>query len=221
MSRPRASIVSADLPRAGGVVGDRAVAHHIAFHYISCHLGLMTESPRRRTVALPSPVPAGVARPALRLVERDPADRVGADEARAVAILVVEHATGARLDPNEPWDRSDLEAIGCSPELAADLAAVLRPTAGDGAPPIGFDPHRLAPPVTIPSVAIEGLGPIGEPTAVDHYAAPPGWRRWVATGLGRMRVGLANRAHPTTHGPGRGNDRPSPHRRRGGADPDR
>ena len=49
-----------------------------------------------------------------------------ADDMVAIAILVVECATGVAIDPTATWDIETLERIGCSPELSADIALILQ-----------------------------------------------------------------------------------------------
>lgn len=57
------------------------------------------------------------------------------DDIVGVALVVAECATGVVIDPTVEWSASDLAQLGCSSELADDLAAVL-------AEPV--DPRRVA-----------------------------------------------------------------------------
>ena len=104
-----------------------------------------------------------------------------ADDVVALVVMVAECATGFVLDPSIAWTDHDLRRLGCSAELAADLAAVLRdapaadrvaallhrrdvrlPSPPGPAPARGTDP---TPTITLPPVAIPGLPPAGEPAA--------------------------------------------------------
>ena len=99
-----------------------------------------------------------------------------ADDVSAIAVMVVECATGAVIDPGTGWDVAALEQIGCPADLAADVVAILRtsPPAervaailerrDDRIP----SPPRLrrhadpTPTIDIASVAIVGLNPVGD-----------------------------------------------------------
>jgi serine/threonine protein kinase len=108
-----------------------------------------------------------------------------ADDVLALAIMVVECATGAILDLSTSWSDHDLERVGCSQELADDVGAILRtaPAAGEAARLLRRRDTRLprpprwrgsidpTPTVDIPCTAIAGLAPFGD-AAND---APPGW----------------------------------------------
>lgn len=119
-----------------------------------------------------------------------------ADDVIALVVMVVECATGAVLDPSIAWTGHDLRRLGCSAELAADLAEVLRdppaadrmgallhrrdvrlPTPPGAATARGSDP---TPTITLPTVAIAGLTPAGE-SAPSTSSAPSGARRGAAT----------------------------------------
>lgn len=115
----------------------------------------------------------------LRLVGSDADAGVGErDDVLAVAALVVACVTTATVDPRADWSATALGALGCPPELAADLAvAFTRPTpatrlaavlhrrgirlpeAPDARPPDGDATDT----VDIASVALPGLTPRGGP----------------------------------------------------------
>jgi serine/threonine protein kinase len=99
-----------------------------------------------------------------------------ADDMVAIAILVVECATGVAIDPTATWDIETLERIGCSPELSADIALILQrpPDATQVGAILQRRDGRLPPPPAraravdptptrdIPSVAIAELSPFGD-----------------------------------------------------------
>ena len=116
------------------------------------------------------------------------------DDVVAVALLVIECATGQLIDPTVVWREPDLRDLGCPLELAADVAAILhdRPDAARVAGILQRRDDRLpAPPhcrrstdptptVDMTTTAIAGLSPVGEETAATADSAPArhGWRRW-------------------------------------------
>lgn len=120
------------------------------------------------------------------------------DDVLALAIMVVECATAVVLDPSASWSDHDLERIGCSVDLAADIAFILRalPAASRvGAllhrrdnrlprPPGGLPSADPTPTVDIVSVDIVGLDPIGEPTKPGAPTGPPGRRHSDEAGRG-------------------------------------
>lgn len=92
----------------------------------------------------------------------------------AVALLVAQCATGVVLDPSICWSRFSLARLGCSTELARDVAAVLGDpsdlrsaltlindaNSGSTAVTPSQDGNQLAPTVSIESTAIAGLPPL-------------------------------------------------------------
>ncbi|MEM7142986.1 MAG: hypothetical protein AAF548_18330 [Actinomycetota bacterium] len=128
-------------------------------------------------------------------------DRVG-----EIAATVIRCATGVHIDADATWDAPSLRSLGCSPDLAADLATVLtdRPPAIRGAGllqrrddrlprPPGRDRPTVAPAIDLPSPAIAGLSPIGDrATRPEGGRAPRGWRDWARAGRARTRRGRAS-----------------------------
>lgn len=113
------------------------------------------------------------------------------DDIVGVALLVAECATGVVIDPTVDWSAAALAQLGCSRELAADLAAVLAdpidlcraaallgrtdsrlPSAADTR--AGKDP---TPTIDFEPTVISGLDPL--PTtaeALNQPQTPSGWR---------------------------------------------
>lgn len=117
----------------------------------------------------------------------------------AIAVLVIECATTAVIDPAADWATDALVELGCPSELAADLATILAtaPDAGRVARILARRNHQVPHPATsvrgvdpTPTIdfaptAIAGLSPLGGAPAHDGSGlAPPGWRRWAIKGRG-------------------------------------
>ena len=126
----------------------------------------------------------------------------------AIAIMVVECATGAVVDPQVAWSSADLRLLGCPAELASDVATIfagesdaLR-VAGilqrrndrlpDAAATLrGVDP---TPTLDFETTAIDGLSPAGHVEAESAANGPErlGWRRWARQEPERTRTDRAN-----------------------------
>lgn len=99
-----------------------------------------------------------------------------ADDVAAIAVMVLECATGVIIDPAMVWDVAALEQIGCPADLAADIVAILRtsPSAERVAAILERRDDRIpspprrrrhvdpTPTIDIASVAIVGLSPVGD-----------------------------------------------------------
>lgn len=108
--------------------------------------------------------------------------------ARAAAAERVYGATGVRIDETVGWTASALAQLGCSADLAADVAGTL----DDPTPPTRVDvTGGVAPSIDVPSPAIAGLSPIGGAGSGPDPRGPArhGWRRWVRAVRGRRPDG--------------------------------
>lgn len=154
------------------------------FHAILC---LVTRHPSTRIPFALSPA-AHTRRPTLRLVAADaapPHTDPPARQARWFAAAVVERATGVRIDVDAAWTVESLRSLGCSDELAGELADVFRePPPASVAPAAGPD---LMATVAIASTAIAGLSPIGDGVPDDPPVGRRGWRRPGPRGPWRRR----------------------------------
>jgi hypothetical protein len=128
--------------------------------------------------------------------------------------MIIECETGARVDLTVEWTPSSLIALGCRPDLAADLAAILTragedETAGTQAGATGSATVALA------STAIAGLSPIGDgvEAAPDSRGARRGWPRWARVGRRRTPPDPASPAPATRLEPGDGTGPPASSRR--------
>jgi serine/threonine protein kinase len=106
----------------------------------------------------------------------EPATVTRADDISAIALMVIECATGVLIDPSVRWTPAALIALGCPSDLAGDVVAVLteRPTAIRVAEILRRHQHRLpslaehprvpdsTPTIDLVTTAIAGLDPIVE-----------------------------------------------------------
>lgn len=123
---------------------------------------------------------------------RDAASARAASDVIALAVLVTECATGMTIDGAATWDESSLIRLGCPAELAADLVAILTdPSSADRVAAVLSrrddrlpDPprHVAEEPATldIASVAIAGLEPVGDATAMFGPVARRDEWRWAS-----------------------------------------
>lgn len=100
----------------------------------------------------------------------------------AVALIVVQCATGVVLDPRVGWSRFALARLGCGTQLARDITTVLADpsdlhsalalikNANNGSTTItpNRDANQLAPTVSIESTVIAGLPPLPSTTEAFH-----------------------------------------------------
>lgn len=103
------------------------------------------------------------------------------DRARAAAAERVRDATGVRIDETVGWTESALVRLGCSADLAADVAGTLE----EPTPPTPIDIEDEVPPaIDVPSPAIAGLSPIGGAAPAANPRGPErrGLRRWTRAG---------------------------------------
>jgi serine/threonine protein kinase len=106
----------------------------------------------------------------------EPATVTRADDISAIALLVVECASGVLIDPTARWTSPSLVALGCPSGLAEDVVAVLteRPTATRVAEILHRRDNRLptvaehprapdsTPTIDLTTTVIAGLDPVGE-----------------------------------------------------------
>jgi serine/threonine protein kinase len=106
----------------------------------------------------------------------EPATVARADDISAIALLVVECATGVLIDPTARWTSPSLISLGCSSDLAGDVVAILteRPSATRVAeilhrrdnqlPAVAEHPRApdSTPTIDLATTVIAGLDPIGE-----------------------------------------------------------
>ena len=124
------------------------------------------------------------------------------DDFVGLALLVAECATGILIDPTVVWSPPALTQLGCSSELAHDLAAVL----ADPSDPrrvaslLGSPEDRLpraakirtgndpTPTIDFEPTAIAGLDPLPTTTKASHQPSTPiGWRRTIHQALNRLK----------------------------------
>ncbi len=115
-----------------------------------------------------------------------------------IAATVVRCAAGVRIDPHGEWDAATLQQLGCSTELAADIATILdeRPPAmrvagllqrrDDRLPRPPGARAEIGPAIDLPSPAIAGLSPVGDrgATSAESGREQRGWRDWARGALG-------------------------------------
>lgn len=132
---------------------------------------------------------------------RNPSTLERSDDTVGVALVVAECATGVVIDPTVEWSAPELAQLGCSRELAGDLAAVLadpvdlwraaallgRPdgrlpsaaetrTGNDPTPTIDFEPSFIAGLDPLPSTAEVLMQPMGPASWQDSLQqALRGW----------------------------------------------
>jgi serine/threonine protein kinase len=116
----------------------------------------------------------------------------------ALAIMVVECATGAMIDSAAVWTTPALVSVGCSTDLAADVELILNstPTAARVSAILQRRDDRLpttrgrrgsvdpTPTVDMQGVAVAGLSPIGAVETKGPLPSPTGWRHWASRALG-------------------------------------
>lgn len=130
------------------------------------------------------------------------------DDLVGVALLIAECATGILIDPTAEWSALALTQLGCSSELAHDLAAVLADPS---------DPRRVAallgsaedslphaakirtgndttPTIDFETTAIAGLDPL--PTSAeawDQPSSPSGWQQRIRQTFNSRLIWLRNK----------------------------
>ena len=129
------------------------------------------------------------------------------DDIVGVALIVAECATGILIDPTAEWSAVALTHLGCSNELAHDLAAVLAdPT----------DPHRVAallgnhderlpdaarihtgkdptPTIDFEPTVITGLDPLPSTEALNQPSLNVGWQEPIKRTLDDWMLRLRNK----------------------------
>ena len=130
------------------------------------------------------------------------------DDIVGVALPVAECATGILIDPTAEWSAPALAQLGCSNELAHDLAAVLADPS---------DPHRVAallgnrderlpdaarihtgndptPTIDLEPTVITGLDPLPNTTeALNQPSLNVGWQEWIKRTLDDCLLRLRNK----------------------------